>query len=1033
MAELAICLGLALTLAGRVEQVQVFAVYEPVFTPTDVELLQRVHPDLICRGWFKWAGSPDWPQYAPLAKQLEDDGILLQGGITMAALYQHENGIDDATFQDFVTKDPDGQPIQVSMGGGGWYHLALYNPRVREYLKADCRKQIDAGAQGIWYDEIEGTYDWMNRTGYDRYAVDAFREWLIHKYVEGQGWKVDDERWRTQFGIDLSLYGGSIRRFDYLKHLQTTNGADGKPLALNPPQGYPRQWATSPNPLFREWGYAWNRAAQGTFRFDTVQAMFDELVADARDYAKQKYARELVMTYNHNGTARPGVDFLQPHQGAEPVTLRNRLDGAASYLDYYERTIADAAEAAPGVPVVFFVDWPSEADRLTALSRSDQLNFLHLYLPEAYAAGGEFALPLRGYSYRAFEQDTIGALALLSDYYHAWFPLLRGSQPAGEVAAPVDVTATLRRTEAGTVLHLINHRWNRQEVRPRPGPCEVELPAAAVGDEPPIAVSTNWLEQRPVAVERRGDTLRLTVDLDTDALVIFPAQGKWRRASGQALPGAHVQATGVRAAAVAGQDGSFSLLLPLDYHGELECLETGERQPAEGAPVFKQVRPETMAAGVLLDSYGIPLRHSTYTAVGESRRTDAWGRFCAPTVGGSAVLEYDGVKVTVPAGVCEVRRLPDQPIVNPAGGLLGWWANWPDRVPTDPNPPATVEIAEHLGRPAMQVTFRPDPPVSWMNTNSLALLPSRADGLEVTYCGDEGEGEVALSCQVLSASFDPPRGRDTFYRVTLPRRTGGWVTRRFRWAEFVAGDGERLDGPRRLCAQFSPTGKVATETRVWVGGVKPYREGQDTELRQVDAKGTLAGFDVEDRFRGHEPLTPLAARSGPREYLQRFDGDEPLPYANWAGRVEGGPVLMSVQQVKPGRGGGHLKLTFEAQREGWANLNFPLPPGAAKEFDGLVLHLRVLSGEPLVRVAVHVHPGGAPGVTGDLFLTTDLPVEPGEWTEVALPWAEFGGGQKVDLRQATELSFQVGKPRGTLAEPQAIELDDLGLWRAAER
>ncbi len=54
-----------------------------------------------------------------------------------------------------------------------------------------------------------------------------------------------------------------------------------------------KQWRDSPNLLFREWGYAWDRAAQGTFRFDTVALMLADLVEDANRYAREKYGRAL--------------------------------------------------------------------------------------------------------------------------------------------------------------------------------------------------------------------------------------------------------------------------------------------------------------------------------------------------------------------------------------------------------------------------------------------------------------------------------------------------------------------------------------------------------------------------------------------------------------------------------------------------------------------------------------------------------------------------------------------------------------------
>jgi len=713
------------------------------------------------------------------------------------------------------------------------------------------------------------------------------------------------------------------------------------------------------------------------------------------------------------------------------------LNGAASYLPYYDRDIAGAAQVTPGVPVVFFVDWPAEADRLASLPRTDQLHFMHLYLPEAYAAGGEFALPLRGFRYVSATQDTIGTLALKADYYREWYRLLRGSRPGGEVSAPEGVAARLRTSPAGTVLHLVNHRWDRAGVRPIRGPCQVELPAAAVGKELPIAVSTGWLEQRPVPVEQRGAQLRVSVELETNAMVIFPARGAWRRVAGRAPAGVHIQAAGARAAALTGVYGRFHLLLPPDYTGELFCLETGEMQPAQGRPVFRRAPPAELAAGVIVDSCGVPARHARFTVAGATRWTDAWGRFCAPVTGEAAELQLGPplprVAVRAPAGTCEIRLFPEQSIADADVGLLGWWPNWSSRTRSVPHPPATIEFAEHLGRPAMAITFRPKPRVSWMNTNSPRVWPQLADGLEITYAGDGADGTVAVACQVFGSSFAPPRKGDTFYRALLPRRTRGWKTVRLPWREFVTLDGERLDGPRRMAVQFAPAAQVVAETRIWVSLAKPYRDGPASEHRRASPNGTLAGLDVEDRFRGHKGLRTLRLRSGPRTLLQRFDGDEPLPFANWAGREENGPTLMKAALHRPGRGGGHIRIRFGPKLNGWANLNLPLPAGATATYDGVVLHLRTERSDTMVRLGVHVHAGGAPGVDRSLFLTTDAMVAPGEWTEVTLPWSEFGSRSRVDLKQATGLSFQIIKPEGVLKRAQVIELDDFGLWRSSGR
>lgn len=844
--------------AGAMDAVRVLAIYEPVATPRDVEILRRVHPDLVCRGWFKWHHTAPWASRQPLADQLRDAGIRLQGGITCAAIYPGENGIDEATFRDFTTHDPDGQPVKISFGGaGGWYHLSLYNPQVIAYLKAQVRQQIDAGAMGIWYDEIEGTYDWLPRTGYDRYAVAAFRDWLIAKYVRREGWQLDDERWRTVLGIDLTRHGGRITGFDYRRHLAETPGRDGRPLAADPPQGDPRGWATAPNPLFREWGFAWDRAARGTFRFDTVQRQFDDLVADARTYARQKYGRELIMTYNHNGTARPGVEFLQPHFGAQPICHAGRLNGGASYLAWYEATIADAAAVTPGTPVVFFVDWPSEADRLAALPRADQLCFLQLYIPEAYAAGGEFALPVRGYSYVAEQQGTLATLCRMADFLREHAALFRGSQPVpGPVVAPDGVAARLRRAAAGVTLHLINHRWDSRQVRLEPWPTlAVRLPKLGPLPRGAFAVSTEWPEQRPVKLTETAAGLDVTVPgLHANALVVFPDPQAWRKVAGRG--GRHIQAAGLRAQAVADADGRFALWLPTGFQGDLYCLETGERQPSTAHDLRFAAPPSgTLAAGVVLDELGTPLRHTELplddATAGRTVRTDAWGRFAMPGDSAGATLRLpraDGTAaaVAVPPGVSEVRLRETLKIVDARQGLLGWWGNWPGR--GTPGAAESVQVLVSAGPdgPALEIRFHPVP-AAWVNTNSPAFSPDGSDGVELTYTGDGSHRQVLCQIQVFRDNFQPPRPADTFFACPLPLAATRPTTLRLPWDCFVTADGERLTTvhPRRVALQFAPDGRVDRELCLRVHTATLTFSGAAVEVRRPDSRRSLDDLEPE--------------------------------------------------------------------------------------------------------------------------------------------------------------------------------------------
>jgi hypothetical protein len=1065
-----------------IDSVRVFAVYEPVFSRQDVEILSRVHPDFVCRGWFKWHNTPDWQAYAPVAQACREKGILLQGGITCAALYPGENGIDDATFRDFACHGTDGQPFHCRQAdGGGWYHLSLYNQKVVAMLKREVRLQIDAGAVGIWYDEIEGYYDWNPTEGYDPYACAAFRDWLTRTYCAGQGWREDDPRWQSRFGIDLAKHGGSIRSFDYLRHLQTTPGRDGKPLADNPPQGNPRGWATSANPLYREWGYAWNRKAAGTFRFDTVAALFADILSDANRYARDTYGRTLINTYNHNGTARPGVAFQQPHNGAQPPLRHNRLDGRVSYLSYYENLIADAAEVCPEQPVVFFVDWPGETDRLTAMTRADQTHFFSIYFPEAYAAGGEFALPLRGYSYVAAHQGTLGTLARMADFYREHAPFLRSSKPIQEQPQSQDrLTLRVRATAAGTAVHIVNHLFDTRDIWPQP---RTNLTVVLSWTNPApafaFAVSPDFPEQRPVPLSLKDG--RLTLDVGTvtcSALVLLPNAHATRSITGAAADGTHIVSATGRALAIA-RDGRFTLWLPpeglssgrdgrprpsavpesvtggqasrlsLPDPTPLECLETGERLPARDSMTFAAPASGPFASGLLLDTFGIPARH-TEIASGERRwHTDAWGRFRVPlsqTSSGqltacveTGITNAFTLNASFTAWRVSASHIPifslaaweprprgpraagTPPLQKQGEGAAveGFWANWPDKERT----PGVIALSreEHAGRSAMRCAFSPMPRVAWSNINSPAFQTTDATSVEVVYAGD---GTPRTVHAVLHAS-------QRFYRFPLSLVAKDWTAKRIALGEFrddqgVAFDPAAITGnvafqlapvPASGGSASSPTAASAT---LWLHSVTLINETPVKELMRSD--DAFDDVDVDQLRAGHQPLPPPPAVAA-RQPLLRFGIPSPKLLANWDGKsaAEAKPRVV-IERVAPANEPPFLRVTFPAGECAWGNANIPLPAATLQGQSGLALRVRAKPANDTVALALHA----APKSGGQAFFRADCEID-AAWSEVVLPWRDFhrDDGSSFDLSSAAWVNLQICRPSHPLTHDLVLDIEQI--------
>ena len=1033
-----------------VADIRVFAVYEPVFTWQDVDILSRVQPDFVCRGWFKWGSTPDWQAVAPLAQACRERGILLQGGITLAALYPGENGMDDAAFRDFACHGTDGKPYLCGPSvQSGWYHLSLYNPKVIEYLKREARLQLDAGAIGIWYDEIEGYYDWNPTEGYDPYACAAFRDWLIRKYCTGQGWREDDPRWHTQFGIDLAKHGGSIRTFDYLRHLQTTPGNGGKPLAADPPQGNPRGWAASANPLYREWGYAWDRKAQGTFRFDTVAATFADILADADRYAREKHGRTLISTYNHNGTARRGVAFQQPHNGAQPPLRKNRLDGRASYLSFYEDLIADAAEVCPEQPVVFFVDWPGETDLLTALPRTDQTHFFKLYIPEAYAAGGEFALPLRGYSYIANHQGTLGTLARMADFYREYAPWLRGSRPLPvQPEAPDNLTVRVRSSAGGTAVHLVNHAFSSQEVWPqsRTNVC-INLAWNRPAPAGAFAVSPDFPEQRPVPLSLKDG--RLTLDVGTvacSALVILPDVGVLRPITGRAAPGTHILATGSRALAVANNEG-FTLWLPTEGRAGppdrpllVECLETGERLPARDGVTFAAPPAGEFASGLLLDAFGIPARHAEIASGSYRWHTDGWGRFRLPlarTANGqvSACVEPGSTNTFAPSTAFTAWRFypsrkpilalqplegerPREPLnTRPASSIDGFWANWPDKE----RAPGVITLTReaHLGHPALRCTFAPTPRVPWQNVNSPAFDVADANAVELVYAGD---GSAHTVSAVLFAS--PAR----FYSHTLSLTPTDWTSKRISLGEFRDEKGAPFDPAAvkgNISFQLSPENMGAVPATLWLKSAHLVNDTPVKELWHSDA--TFDAVDLDNLRAGHrpQPPPPVVASRQPLVSLAELPLES---LANWEGKssTDEKPMVVA-ERVAPGDQPPFLRVTLPAGECAWGNANIQLRVAQLQGQDGLALRLRVKPATAIVSLSLHAAPQGG----GQSFYRADCETS-NTWADLVLLWNDFrrDDGQAFNPASCTWANLQLNRPARALTQAIVIEIEQVDAFTA---
>jgi hypothetical protein len=93
----------------EVNDLVVWSVNEYTNTDAAVALAARVPSQLLIRGWFKWANANDFAREAHVVPKAHANGQLFGAGVTMSALYRGENGLDEATFLDYATRDPNGR------------------------------------------------------------------------------------------------------------------------------------------------------------------------------------------------------------------------------------------------------------------------------------------------------------------------------------------------------------------------------------------------------------------------------------------------------------------------------------------------------------------------------------------------------------------------------------------------------------------------------------------------------------------------------------------------------------------------------------------------------------------------------------------------------------------------------------------------------------------------------------------------------------------------------------------------------------
>ena len=441
--------------------------------PGDPQVLQML-PNVVPRAWARWdtngTHASDYNFGYPA--QAEADGIVFIGGTTATVLFPDEFPAP-AQFNAVVSCNADGQPITHS-SPLNFYRGSMASETYRQYIIGIGELQIDGGVDGIFFDEVGGSYEgatYNGNEGFDDADVADFGGFLCAKYPS-----LTAAQWQSHFGVttadNLNCSATSAqagRTFNYRGYL-ARNGWEAYPL-------------TATNPLAAEWGVIDGNhplPQNGTFTNTYLSLVYwQDIVVTLRTYARQKYGKEIYITANG---VLPFVDFQAnglyegntngpggTSQDYCPLTAAGNLDGTqslmAAFLNIRQRS---ASVAGSNVLVSAFIDWPTTpmTDYLS-LPTSQQQDYWRMYLPEAFAVGVHLSMHLLDSisDPTATQQGLMPFFDLTAAFYEApaHAALYQNAQNlTGTVnVSALNVSTNLTQLRDGrTVAHLINHNYS---------------------------------------------------------------------------------------------------------------------------------------------------------------------------------------------------------------------------------------------------------------------------------------------------------------------------------------------------------------------------------------------------------------------------------------------------------------------------------------------------------------------------------------------------------------------------------------------
>jgi hypothetical protein len=463
---------------NRADSLTVFA-----FSQSDVEQedpqVYELDPDVNIRAIGKWSTNGDEAADYNFGQipRYHAKGITFMGSGTASVIFPQDFPTA-AIFDDMSTRDADNNPVPHDEFGfpvparrGN-----IFNPAYRQYLLGWAKIQVDGGADGVTFDEVNAgfsgglKYGFNGNEGFDDYAIADFNRYLLAKYP---AFTAAD--WKSRFGMtDDNLVrsdvppGDLVRNFNYRTYLQL-HGWSTAPL-------------TAANPLTAEWGhvtanrmYADDLSFTGTY----LRRYWKDMVDELRAYATRTAHRRILISSNG---LLPYVDFnsvgMYPFNPDEQTpdfrgvdyvpVVGGHLNGAKSLQANYRYLKTTSGQIAGDVPVTVFIDWPNDMmTNYLNLPLAEKQDYWRIFGAEAYANGIFPAFHLKDTvgDPTAEQSGILGFFQTYSRFYKDHRSLYQDNRygtaavrvGAGNVAASLLV----QRGSGQRTVHLVNHNYDQ--------------------------------------------------------------------------------------------------------------------------------------------------------------------------------------------------------------------------------------------------------------------------------------------------------------------------------------------------------------------------------------------------------------------------------------------------------------------------------------------------------------------------------------------------------------------------------------------